>query len=248
MPEYIINDCEVPDTINPTGVVPTVVDSISGTNLFNFIPYNDTTQITYITGSVIGNGQYLQMPSGAQIGDIAFFFDGIVSPNVSGRPSSGWTLFASESSAGVGLINGYFKVLQTAADLTENITGSQDGQFNYATTKTLGIFRPNVPICNVTINTNPTVIQPPTTLDKTLSLSSITGPTIAFIWYWDNESITIDNCYSSITMNTLPIADAVTRRQFVKYKTYNQDESRTDILCNLTSTNSFLTYFSVVFS
>ena len=258
MASYVIKTREVPATIGATalnGAVAVSVANTAGANRINFTPYVGAVgTLSYVTGSTIASGDTISMPGGVQINDIAFFFDGLsATADISGAPSAGWTLFDSAATAGIGTLKGYFKVMQSADDLTEVVTGQQTIP-NSATYKTIGIFRPDVAIATLTLNLNPFVVQPPATLDKTLPMSSISSSAIGLIWYYNNINMSNTVCSGSFVgsgasiSGSLPlfsVSNTAASTGYVRYKTYNKDESRLDLTgINLGSSTTLFTYFS----
>lgn len=257
MASYVIKTREVPATIRATalnGALAVSVANTAGANAINFTPYaRDVGTISYAS-STSGLLETVAMPAGTQIGDIAFFFDGVSSVNATGTPSAGWTLFDSASTPGIGILKGYFKVMQTAGDLIEVVTGSQTNPYYSDTYKTIGVFRPDISIATLTLNLNPFVEQPPTILDKTLPMSSISSSAIGLIWYYHHTGMSNTVCSGSFLgsvasdSGSLPLFSVSNNQSstgFVRYKTYNKDESRLDLTgINLGSNTTLFTYFS----
>jgi hypothetical protein len=151
-----------------------VIDGTQKTGYDFSVPLEEVRYITHVTSDLTT----ITIPStGVQAGDIAFLFDRAGTTSVT---PTGFTSIASVlSTFSTYRVNVSYKIL-VSGDLGAVATGMSGGA---VTSKTLIIFRPNVPITSLqfsTINSEATIGNP--TLQN-LSMSGIVVPILAFVTY-----------------------------------------------------------------
>jgi len=248
MPTYSIQNCQK-ITIKAVGDNQTQYTKNAGANTFVFNSSRGLNSLTYVTSSAT-NGTTIDMPSGSQVGDIAFLFSSTLpAGGITGGPDASWQLISSGGFAGIPTAGSYFKVLTTPESLSGTIQGIS-GLLNSHPTNHIGIFRPNISICNLGINSNTSATSPPSYTNKQLALTELKKPILAVIQYSAASPMTTANIYASVTMDELvnpPALPGSLFRQYVRYKIYDAADIIENIDCNMGS-NSVMNYFSVTMS